>query len=365
MPGNVASSYVINAKQTAYYPPLIINEFWMIRDVLRPMNETVVEVTVEMSFRPVSINRWSMFKSVEGMWETQLKMGSMRESEPDDLKRMFIETNVYLLATTIIVSLLHSVFEVLAFKNDIKHWRSVKSMEGVSVRTMFWQIGMQIIIFLYLWDNETSWMITIGNGMGIVIEVWKLRKAVKVKSFGVRKLLGFIPWIEIQHDEDYSNKTKELDDEAMRYMSYILYPSVALYAAYTLKYEVHKSWYSWAISSLVGAVYAGGFLLLFPQVIINYRLKSVAHMPMKSFMYKALNTVVDDLFSFVIKMPMLHRLACFRDDFVFAIYLYQMWAYKVDKTRANEFGQRLIDAGEEKEKTDSAAPKTVTQKKED
>lgn len=38
-------------------------------------------------------------------------------------------------------------------------------------------------------------------------------------------------------------------------------------------------------------------------------------------------------------MPTLHRLACFRDDVIFVIYLYQMYAYKVDKSRVNEFGQ--------------------------
>jgi hypothetical protein len=38
-------------------------------------------------------------------------------------------------------------------------------------------------------------------------------------------------------------------------------------------------------------------------------------------------------------MPTLHRLACFRDDVIFVIYLYQMYMYKVDKSRVNEFGQ--------------------------
>jgi hypothetical protein len=31
-------------------------------------------------------------------------------------------------------------------------------------------------------------------------------------------------------------------------------------------------------------------------VIINYKLKSVAHLPMKSLVYKTLTTVVDDFF---------------------------------------------------------------------
>lgn len=66
---------------------------------------------------------------------------------------------------------------------------------------------------------------------------------------------------------------------------------------------------------------------------------------MKAMIYKTLSTVVDDFFayvaqligcpsekpyllthvgcSFCIKMPILHRLACFRDDVVFLIFLYQ------------------------------------------
>ncbi len=54
---------------------------------------------------------------------------------------------------------------------------------------------------------------------------------------------------------------------------------------------------------------------------------------------KALNTFIDDLFAFVIKMPLLHRLACLRDDVVFLVYLYQKWIYPEDKRRRNEFGQ--------------------------
>ena len=51
-------------------------------------------------------------------------------------------------------------------------------------------------------------------------------------------------------------------------------------------------------------------------------------------------------------MPTLHRLACFRDDVIFVIYLYQMYAYKVDKTRVNEFGQ----GGDEDEATQGTRP---------
>jgi len=59
-----------------------------------------------------------------------------------------------------------------------------------------------------------------------------------------------------------------------------------------------------------------------PQLFINYQLKSVAHMPWKVLMYKAFNTFIDDVFSFVVAMPTAHRIACLRDGFVlFLFYL--------------------------------------------
>lgn len=52
-------------------------------------------------------------------------------------------------------------------------------------------------------------------------------------------------------------------------------------------------------------------------------------------MYKAFNTFIDDLFAFIITMPTAHRVACFRDDVVFLIYLYQRYLYPVDPNRVD------------------------------
>ena len=90
---------------------------------------------------------------------------------------------------------------------------------------------------------------------------------------------------------------------------------------------------------MVGFVYAFGFILMTPQLFINYKLKSVAHLPWRAMVYKTLSTFIDDLFAFVIKMPTMHRLSCFRDDLIFFIVLYQRYIYPVDKARVNEYGQ--------------------------
>lgn len=64
---------------------------------------------------------------------------------------------------------------------DIAFWKNTKSMEGLSVKTIVMNVVMQFIVFLYLLDNETSWMILLSVGIGLVIEIWKLRKAVDME----------------------------------------------------------------------------------------------------------------------------------------------------------------------------------------
>lgn len=189
-------------------------------------------------------------------------------------------------------------------------------------------------------NSDTSWMILIGQGISVAIEVWKIKKAVDVK---INPSQGFfkysIKFVDKHKLSESEEKTKEYDRLAFKYLSWIAYPLLTSYAIYSLVYNSHKSWYSFVLSTLVGFVYAFGFIMMTPQLFINYKLKSVAHMPWKTLMYKTLGTFVDDLFAFCIKMPTLHRLACLRDDVVFFVYLYQKWKYPVDHKRANEYGQ--------------------------
>ena len=43
--------------------------------------------------------------------------------DTDEFKRILLETNPVLLGVTGTVSMLHMVFDILAFKNDIEFWR--------------------------------------------------------------------------------------------------------------------------------------------------------------------------------------------------------------------------------------------------
>ena len=101
-----------------------------------------------------------------------------------------------------------------------------------------------------------------------------------------------------------------------------------------------------------------------PQLFINYKLKSVAHLPWRMLSYKFTSTFIDDIFAFVIKMPMLYRIGCLRDDVIFLIYLYQRYKYRVDHSRVNEFGVSGDDLNEAAVADRSEQPKSIPPGKE-
>lgn len=338
-----------------YYNPIIFpNEFWHLKSQYVEINDTTTILPLQVVFQPMSYFKFQLFASMTfGFQEAVKQQGSGSSAELDEVKRMLIETNPWFLGLTGIVSVLHVVFEMLAFKSDVSHWRKKDELTGVSVRTIVTNVFVQLVILLYLIDNntDTSWMILMGSGMGLLIEAWKITKAVDIKLVASEPG-SVLPWKVVFADKhvlsEDEKKTQEYDKLAFRYVSYVALPALAIYAVYSLIYDTHRGWYSFVISTLTSFVYMFGFAQLVPQLIINYKLKSVAHMPMKAMVYKTLSTVIDDLFAFIIKMPILHRLACFRDDVVFLIFLYQRWIYRIDPKRINEYGQVMVEEEESK-----------------
>lgn len=189
---------------------------------------------------------------------------------------------------------------------------------------------MSFVIFLYLLDQEeqTSYLILVPAGLSIVLDLWKITKACKVSWKST------FPWIKVEDKESYGeNDTWTHDAVAIWYLSYACYPLMLGYSIYSLMYNEHKGWYSFIVNTAVGFVYVFGFIVMTPQLYINYKLKSVEHLPWRALIYRFLNTIIDDMFSFIISMPTLHWISCFWDDIIFIIYLYQRWNYWVDKTR--------------------------------
>ncbi|KAH9488723.1 Cleft lip and palate transmembrane protein 1 like protein [Bulinus truncatus] len=333
-----------------YYPVIYLNDYWNLNVDYMPINDTTKSLNLTLTFSPMSLFKWQLY-AAQGMRNKWVNMlgsdGGEDEEDQDSLKVAFLETSPYLLGLTIVVSILHSVFEFLAFKNDIQFWKSRKSLEGLSVRSVFFNVIQSLIVLLYIMDNETNTVVKISVFVGLCIEIWKINKVVNAQLDKENKIFGIIPRLKLIEKSTYTEShTKEYDLMAFRYLSWLLYPLLGGYAVYSLVYQEHKGWYSWVLNMLYGFLLTFGFIMMTPQLFINYKLKSVAHLPWRMLTYKALNTFIDDIFAFVIKMPTLYRLGCLRDDVIFFIYLYQRYIYSVDPKRVNEFGtsQEMLES---------------------
>ena len=314
--------------QHKYRPLVYVNELTSMRAHWRAINRTAPTLPLELSFGPLPAARFQWMVNLEHSFKMNEETLGITEKESEDLRGMFVHTNPVLLYTTVAVSAVHLLFDVLAFKSDVSFWSSVDSMEGLSSRSLVLNQGMELVIFLYLLEEDASWLVKVTSVFSLVLGLFKIAKSLRVRRRDQAKA------------EDGLSLTDEIDRLAFRYLSPPLLLLVLGYSGWSLYVGYYRGWYAWLLESLVALVYGGGFVTMTPQLFINYRLKSVAHLPWKFFMYKALNTFIDDLFAFIIKMPTLHRMSCFRDDIVFAVFLYQRYVYRVDMSRVNEYGHR-------------------------
>merc|ERR1712062_149901 len=128
----------------------------------------------------------------------------------------------------------------------------------------------------------------------------------KVVDFSINAenptILGIFPRIQFKDKGSYEESgTKQFDRMAFKYLGIALFPLALAYCIYSVIYNEHKSWYSFILSSCYGFLLTFGFIMMTPQLFINYKLKSVAHLPWRMMTYKALNTFIDDIFALSLK----------------------------------------------------------------
>uniref|UniRef100_A0AAV1TXM6 Cleft lip and palate associated transmembrane protein n=1 Tax=Peronospora matthiolae TaxID=2874970 RepID=A0AAV1TXM6_9STRA len=332
-----------------YLQALYVDDLSQTQDKLVPLNASLDDgsggdaaLPLQLLWSPLSFARWHMQLTFASVFVSQEQLG-MPSSDLDALRSMVTDTHPVLLAVTMAVSLLHLLFDWLAFRHDVSYWRAKgENVVGISLRAMAAELASQCVVLLYLVDNESTLLVTGPQLVSVVLLVWKVTKVKRAQrqqlehefcaDFGEDEA----QMTHKQHSLRLLKETQHADSLATSHMLFILAPLTAGYAVYSLLYVPHAGWYAWLLESITTTVYALGFIFMLPQLVINYRLKSVAHLQWRLLVYRALNTFIDDLFAFVIKMPTLHRISCFRDDIVFVVYLYQRWVYPVDVQRPGD-----------------------------
>uniref|UniRef100_A0A672PLY3 Lipid scramblase CLPTM1L n=1 Tax=Sinocyclocheilus grahami TaxID=75366 RepID=A0A672PLY3_SINGR len=228
-------------KKKLYLPLLLVDELRSRLNDLIEMNSTTKSVPLTILYDTITLRKFRIWIHIQAVIYS-LKHFGFSEQNLDEIKAMFVESGLHVLALSILVPAFHLSFEIFAFKNDIRFWQEKKSLAGISRRSVVWRCFSTIVIFLHLLEEQSSWLILLPTGISALIEMYK-KCFIRVES---------------------------------------------------------QCWFAFASQGL--------------------------------------NTFISDVFSGIITTPGPHHLACFRDDVVFLIYLYQRRWGKHTIGRIFEFG---------------------------
>lgn len=278
---------------------------------------TDAESQTTLDFQVIPPHYFRLRQVMENLVNQQSQMFGEGSREQQEIEELLLGTEPKLLIGTLVFSFLHSIFEVLAFKSDLAFWQSTDAHtlnEYISVWSVVFDIVFHLIMAASFYDEGSSFLMIIFSLAQLGLSVWKVWKA----------------WGKGQSP---ASTEEDPDKKATLFVFYLILPLILGYAGWQLVYQCFPSWTSYLIRTSAATAHGVAFVFMTPQLFINYRKKSVAHLPWKMFVYKAINTFVDDLFSFIITMPTLHRLGCFKDDLIFVVYMYQRWIYREDYNR--------------------------------
>ncbi|EAX84311.1 hypothetical protein TVAG_515920 [Trichomonas vaginalis G3] len=257
-----------------------------------------------------------------------------------DIKTAHIENPAWFFWGYIFLAVTRNIVKLITFKEEFDFWIDVKNVRGISVHTVVFDLFTDIVVMLYLYDQHSNMLDVILKGFSILLSLFK-----------VFKLLTPImdwPYFKWNGGEDDPD-TLTFDNEVGKYINKGLIPLFIGTLIYQLIFSEFKSWMSFIIQGFFSFVSLFGFVRLFPQLYINYKLKSVAGISFTVLVYKCIGTFIDDLYAILMNLPTLYKITCFRDDITFFIWVFQCCIYKIDNTRSNEYGEILAKLKEEEE----------------
>eukprot|EP00747_Dinoflagellata_sp_TGD_P023406 gnl/TRDRNA2_/TRDRNA2_129779_c1_seq1.p1 gnl/TRDRNA2_/TRDRNA2_129779_c1~~gnl/TRDRNA2_/TRDRNA2_129779_c1_seq1.p1 ORF type:complete len:283 (+),score=52.19 gnl/TRDRNA2_/TRDRNA2_129779_c1_seq1:30-851(+) len=252
----------------------------------------------------------------------------LNEYDVDSFKQLVGGSSPYKILIVYSVAILHLIFEYLAFSSDLQFWRTKTSFEGMSSGSVCLQATINIIMFLYVQEQRQTKMVMYLIGGRFLLQLWKLGKLTTLRRSGS---WPFVQWVNrggTTASLEELQDAQEAEVRCMRYLMLVLLPVIGGFSAYRLIRHQFRSWYSWIVQSVAICAQAGGFVVMTPQVFMNYRFKTAEHLPWKALTYQAINTFIDDIFMLCIRMPEIQKYSVFRDDIVFVVLCIQRWMYR-------------------------------------
>mgnify|MGYP000149640499 FL=1 len=79
----------IDKRTGNYFPTIYFNEFWLMKDKLVAVNETVTELILNLELGPIGSTKWQILLQIDQSFQIHRSYGSMVDGEADELKVRF------------------------------------------------------------------------------------------------------------------------------------------------------------------------------------------------------------------------------------------------------------------------------------
>lgn len=126
-----------SGKNGWYYPIAFVNTFWQLKSHMSELNSTVETVPLHITLNNMANWKFNILSGVDEGSKQSARQAAYGQPVPgggdgtewEMVKEILLDTNIWLLGTTGVVTILHMLFETLAFKNDIVS--DTSSLKGV------------------------------------------------------------------------------------------------------------------------------------------------------------------------------------------------------------------------------------------
>ena len=173
LPGDIAHRMLwVQQDNYPYLPIFDVDPFSAHRGSQIPLSDTAsllgqdeLEVTLEL--KTTSLGWFRLVRMLEANFYMMTRPGyplRVSQEEANQFRKMVAETDPTLLGFTILAAVLHLLFEWLAFKEDVQHWRALKTMAGVSRTAVILDALSRVVAVAYLKEKREETSILVLGG---------------------------------------------------------------------------------------------------------------------------------------------------------------------------------------------------------
>jgi hypothetical protein len=324
------SNQKYNPQTKTFIPPVALTDFWLMTKEFQPlMKNTTASINVKVDLRFISLMKFKFLLNFE-MQNTLMEDQMGLESSKDVIVELLKTNSTNYLILLFTVQSLHMIFSFMGFASDISYHKNLDRLDGLYTKIYFVRLFHYLVAVIYYYIEDVSKLIYFELIISLAIELWKFRKI-----FITKCSLKF-PFVSFENRIKYeATKSSTLEEDAIRLTSKVLFIPLAVgYLVYRIYYYqsyIYLHPFRFIIEYFFFLLNIFGFVLMTPQIYINFKLKSVEHMPIKALAFKFLNTIIDDIFAFALDTPTLHRISVFKDDVIFVVFLVQLVIYRKNK----------------------------------